>query len=216
MFKLPLFNPGYNFETGEDLNKRNREYRELEDMYHIIENDFYPEIISEIDTSKNIIIITPNEYNFIKRNEFGKLDILATTDIELSSCRAIKDGMIKIINFIPKIKLIVPKGIEVTFTSPVENNYTEKIYCKNDIETRKHYKSRINDFLIYTRLDLDLYIDLHQMKRYKPILKIDFGQPLFSIGFNPIYYIGHPKVEKIEDIYWLKNDNLMQQCEDIF
>jgi hypothetical protein len=185
-------------------------------MYHIIENEFYPEIINEINPSKNIIILTPNQYNFIKRNDFGKLDILSTVDVELSSCRSIGDGMTKIINVIPKIKLIVPKGIEVTFTSSINNNYTEKIYCKNNIESRKYYKSEINDFLIYTRLDLDLYIDLHQMKRYKPMLKIDFGQPLFSIGFNPIYYVGNPIIEEIEAIYWLKNDNLMDQCEDLF
>jgi hypothetical protein len=221
-FKMPKIKPinsGYDIKTGEDRNKKVKQYRYFDDMYNIIEKDFYPEIIDQLNTDNNIIIITPNQYNFIKRNIFGKLDILASTDIDLSSCKSIDSGsgMNKVINYIPKIKIIVPKGVNVDFNSPYQNNYTNKIYTKIDIENRHNFKCEISDFLIYKKIFIDLYIDLHQMKRSSPLLKVKFGEPLFTISFSPIYYVGSSDdIDIIEEIYWIKNDELFNMCEDIF
>jgi hypothetical protein len=216
MIKFPLFLTGYDYSTGEDLNKKFKDYRYYDEMYHIIEDQFYPEIINKLNTNNNIIIITPKQYNFIKRNIFGKLDILTSSDIELSSCRSIEDGMTKIINYSPNIKIIFPKSVQVNFNSPYQNNYTSKIYTKIDVENRKHFKTEISDFLIYKKLIIDLYIDLHQMKRTNLLLKIKFGEPLFTITFSPIYYVGNSEIEKIKEIYWIKNDEFFNQCEDFF
>ncbi len=217
-FKIPKIQTGYDIETGEDKNKIIKQYRYLEDMYNIIEKDFYPEIIEELNTDNNIIIITPNQYNFIKRNIFGKLDILASKDIDLSNCRATDPGtgMNRVINYVPNIKIIIPKGINIDFSNPYQNNYTNKVYTKFDIENRHNFKSEISDFLIYSKIYIDLYIDLHQMKRSSPLLRVKFGDPLFTISFNPIYYVGNSNITEIDEIYWIKNDELFKMCEDIF
>ena len=199
-----------------DVNKSYRQYRKFKDMYYIIEKEFYPELINEIDIARSIVIVTPNNYNFIRRNEFGKLDVLASKIINLSNCASINDFFIKQVNCLPKIKVLVPKGIELSIDRP-DNNYTNIIYPKFEYESRQHHKSNIVDYLIYKRMELDIYIDTKQFKKTNPLYQIKFDQALFTMVFRPICYVGNVDPSpSINEIYWIKNDELYKTFEDTF
>lgn len=210
-----MFNIGHDYNKV-DINKYNKQFRKFKDMYYIIENEFYPELVNEIDIAKSIVICTPNNYNFIRRNKFGKLDILASVEINLSNCYSINE-YIKRFNCVPKIKLLVPKDIEVYIDKP-DNNFTNMIYPSITVEERKHHKSDIIDYLVYKRIELDIYIDINQLKRRNSLYIIKYDQPIFNISFKPICFVGsiNPVSSINNEIYWIKNDELFKTFEDTF
>ena len=210
-----MFNTGYDYENNVDINKTYRQYRRFKDMYYIIEKEFYPELINEIDLGHSIIISSPNQYNFIRRNRFGKLDVLASQDINLSTCASVNEYLKKF-NCVPKIKVMVPKGIELNIENP-NNNYTNTIYSNFNTEFRKHHKSNINDRLIYDRMEFDIYVDVKQFLKTNPTYLIKFDIALFTMSFNPMCYVGSvDHVNEVNDIYWIKNDELFRTFEDTF
>ena len=211
-----MFNTGYDYENDLDVNKFYRKYRRFKDMYYIIEKEFYPELINEIDLARSIVIVSPNQYNFIRRNRFGKLDVLASQNINLSNCASVNEYFLKKVNCIPKIKVLVPKGIELSIEKP-NNNYTNIIYPNFDTEFRKHHKSNINDYLLYSRMEFDIYIDTKQFLKTNPSHQIRFDVALFTMSFRPMCYVGSvDQVNQIDDIYWIKNDELFKTFEDTF
>jgi len=197
-------------------NKTYRQYRRFKDMYYIIEKEFYPEILDEIDITQSVVIITPNQYNFIRRNHFGKLDVLASQQINLSSCASINEFFLKKVTCFPKIKLLIPKDIELSVDKP-NNNYTNMIYPTFDIDVRKHHKSNITDYLVYKKMEFDIYIDTKQFLKTNPSYNIKFDVALFTMTFRPICYVGsNDNADPVNNVYWIKNDELFKTFEDTF
>jgi len=185
-----------------------------EDMYHKIKESFHPEMVDEFNVQSNIIIAGPENYNNIKRDEFGDLRINIDKKTDISNCKIINNHAV--LYFFPKIKILFPKGVNVNFNIPNDINYVWKCYGNHTILHRHSTDAVIPDYHIYKQLVFIMYIDINQMKQSKNILTINNNTSLISMNFTPKYFIGAPEFTHIDNVYFVQNDEFVQNLDDIY
>ena len=210
----------FNYKLNLELNKKDFpliKYKEKEvmDKFNIIEDSFVPEMVDILfDVNEDIIIVSPNEYRYLNRNEFGKLDILTNRKLDISNCEIVNGyGLLK---FRPKIKILVPKGVSLTFECPYKHNYIFKIYDDNSVTTRYSINKNIPDYYLYTDLNFSLYVDLVRLRKLKKVMTIDFGTPIITMNFQHMYFIGSNEYTNINNVYWIRNDEFIKNFESTY
>ena len=198
----------YHKKTFPKFNKKG------DDMFYILEDSFEPEMVHNFDLQNNIIITGPNGYKHIKRNEFGNLDITTDKKLDISNCQIIQEHAV--LNFYPKIKMLVPKGAKVTFEIPEDFNYIWKYYQDHTYVHRHTIDEHIPDYHVYLKLIFTVFIDLKRLKKMKNVLTINKGTPIVSMSFTPKYHIGSGEFAHINNVYFIRNDEFVQKFEEIF
>lgn len=214
---VPIFDERLPIELALLINIEEPDYSiKEENMFETLdERDDLSDIKNIIDPSKNIIISTPLNQNIIKRNTIGTISILNHTDINLGNGKLLTNNM-AILEFIPKIKIITPKGIYLKFESPPLSQYHLKSYNNYQIIDR-HEEDEIPSYLIYQNFNILQYIDLDQFKKInnKTLLLKQYTELLECI-FYPIYFAGSHTFPNIETFYWIKNDEIYNTLDDIY
>lgn len=193
----------------------NTDERNNMDAFNIIEDEFQPDMVNSVfDPKSNIILVTPNDYRYLKRNKFGNIDILTDKKLNISNCEIINHSAV--LTFRPKLKILIPRGIKLDCMSSTENNYLSHYFLNYDLFARYGQNEKIPDYYIYTNLRFTLYIDLKRLRSIKNVMTIGFGETLINMSFSPTYFIGCPDVTNVDNVYWVRNDEFMEQFEMTF
>ena len=205
-YKLDLF---INQREFPIINKRKKI-----NMYHKIKESFTPEMVDVFNVNSNIIIAGTEKNNNIQRDEFGNLNINSDRKVDISNCQVINEYAV--FYFFPKIKILFPKGINLNFEIPHDVNYIWKHYQDHTILHRHSIDDIIPDYHIYKQLIFILYIDIKRLKKVKNVLTINKGQSLISMNFTPKYIIGSPEFTNIDNVYFIQNNEFVQNLDDIY
>ena len=182
------------------------------DTFNIIEDSFMPEMVNTMfNVNEDIIIACPNGYRYLKRNKLGGIDILTDKKLDVSNCQMVNDC--GILNFRPKVKILVPKGIDLKFESPINSNYHFHLYNDSEITARYSINKVIPDYYLYTNLNFSIYVDLKRLRKVKKVMTIDFGEPIITMSFYPKYFIGSSEFIEIRNVYWVRNDEFIKNFE---
>jgi len=213
---LDLINYGKDYDLILEYNKR--PFPEVnqkgEDMYHNLETDFSPEMVGTFNVNTNIIIAGPNKYNYVKRNKFGGLDLLSDKKVDVSNCPL--QGDHALLTFMPKIKLLYPKGVKLCFDLPVEVNYCGNVFHNHTISHNFSTSDEVPDYHVYNKFYFVVCVDLKRLKKYKNVLTINEGFPIISLYFTPKYFVGDVEFAQIDNIYYIKNDEFLQNFDKIY
>jgi len=207
----------FDYELNLELNKKdfpiiNHKEGDYMDTFNIIEDSFMPEMVeSMFDVNNNIIMACPNGYRYLRRNKFGKIDILTDRKLDVSNCEIINEC--GVLNFRPKVKILVPKGVGLKFEAPFESSYHYHLYSDCDVTARYSVNKEIPDYHLYTNLRFSVYIDLKRLRRIKNVMTIVFGEPIVTMNFYPMYFIGNTEFAHIGDTYWVRNDEFVKNFE---
>lgn len=191
------------------INKKRRS-----DMYHIIEDTYTPELIDILDITSSIIIAAPNEYNNIKRDEFGNLNITTDRKIDVSNLQIINENAV--LYFFPKIKVLYPKGLSLDFKIPYDTNFIWNFYHDHQIVHRHSTDDTIPDYHIFTKLSFAVYIDIKRLKKMKNVLTVNKGTSIVSMSFSPKYYVGDPEFANISNVYLIRNNEFVKNLDDMY
>lgn len=186
-----------------------------EDMFHNLEDSFTPEMVQTFNIDTSIILAAPNKYNYVKRNTFGGIDLLADKKLDVSNCPIVNNDH-AILTFIPKIKLLYPKGVKLDFEFPVDDSYSARMYHSHSIYHKYTTDENIPDYHIYNKLYFTVHVDLKRIKKVKNVLTLGLGTPIVSMYFSPKYFIGEPQFASIENVYFIKNDEFVKTFDQIF
>ena len=172
-------------------------------MFKIIDiQNYYPELIYDIDLQQDIVILTQDDYKYFKKNQFGKIDLLTNKRIDLSICNIINEFGIYYFN--PKMKLLLPYFVDLKF----ENNNFVNYFKLN-------YLHEFKKFHLYSNFNFELYMDLNYISKKKNSSVLDYGSVLLSMNFIPYYNVNYEDINDIRDVYLIRNSELLNQIEDI-
>lgn len=169
--------------------------------YILIQED--PDILSQIDPKKNIIICEQTDKNII-HYENKIIYIRNHLPIEFFSHKIISQSLVY--NLTLYVKFSLPIGITLNFREAEKKKpFINKIY-DNYNEIKKYETHNIID-----NMDFTLYLD---KDRLKGITKLPGNQNLMSIDF--IYPVLNDDDLYIENIYHIKNNFVFQKFVDHF
>ena len=193
------------------------EFEREPNMFHMLKEKEAIEFSKQTtNTANNIIICTPSEEAVIKRTIDGSLSLINVMDINLSGVKTLISGL-SVVSFMPKVKVLVPRGLKVSFNNPLKTPYHNKLYTHVDVVQREvDVDDRIPEYLIYQGLRFEIYIDVDQLKKYNKTIVIKKGTEMVDLEFRPIYYIGATNFPNIDGTWLLQNTELYNTFDTMF
>ncbi len=186
-------------------------------LQRINDDNFDPDIISEIDMSKNIIICTPSNNNIINENIDGSISICNTHKHNLTA-QIIEQNNYVHLQIHPKIKMSIPKGIIPEFVEPIDKPYIFKVYkkidCYQNYETENEFNlsSSTPNYLSWQNFNLDVVIDAKKLIKTKKILELSEREKILTFYFKYIYFPGSTqKIPEILNTYYIQHNELYNQ-----
>lgn len=199
-----------------ELNKKEKQYKEYDAMFEIIKDDKAVDILrAGIDLESNIVICIEGDENLIERRFNGSLDFKTNRDCDLSNSRVINQ-VFSVQEFNPRLKICVPKGIEMSVRKPIVNEYINTMYAFFNIIERKHIEKKIPGYVIYNNFKTTSYFDLGQFKKRASTLMFKKYSVIFNMAFHPIYFMGSHTFPNLEKVYQIQNTEVFKNFEEIF
>ena len=212
---FPMFPNRLPLELAMAVNIKEPEIKRIPNMFNVLDEIESAEISELIDPTTNIVLVTPSDDKSIKRTIDGSLSIVAVNGINLSSCKTLINSL-SVLPIVPRLKVIVPRGIRLDFETPVTSSYYNKIYKYIKIEQRANDENETPEYMIYHDLSFTIHIDLAQLKIVNKVINIKPDTELIDLKFSPVYYIGSPNFPNIEQTVLIKNTEVFSKLEEIF
>lgn len=216
-FIFPMFENRLPLDLSMELNAENKQFERNPDMFEILNEKDCAEITEKVDPNTNIVLCTPTEEEILKRNTNGSLSIITTNNINLSTMKSLINSLLSF-PFTPKLKILVPSGINLNFKEPISSPYHNTFYKKINIESRSWAESdcEIPEYMIYNDLSFTIYFDLDQLKKHQKVVTLLKDTPLLNLEFLPIYYVGSTKFPNISKTTWIRSKEVYDKFEEIF
>lgn len=176
-----------------------------------------PEILNEIDKTKNIIFCTPPTDSCIIESQMPDIaSIILTHDMNLSNASPISQNVITV-DYKPRIKISYPAGLKLNITEPGSKEITGGIFDNMFTTMDTYYcqsipnqKSEDFDHIIVENLILTLYIDVIQMRKKTNGIYLKKDVPIAEAYFS--WYIQTKNdFPQIQNIYIVKDLYLYQE-----
>lgn len=200
-----------------NLNQKFIKNKEFEpNMFEILKSEESVELVQQkIDPLTNIIVCTSENGEKITRKPEGSLSFLSNRTIDLTNTKFINQ-VFAVVNYVPEIKVSIPKGIKLGIEEPEESSFHNKIYTDPKKIHKRENEESVPGHIIYNKFYLTLYLDLYKLRQKTSTLTFHTGNPLFEMSFYPIYHVGSHEFALLDNIYWIENDEIFKNFNDIF
>lgn len=152
----------------------------------------FSDTISNIDFNKSIVLCTNTYEKNIIYDKSCRVSFISVHPIPFTNYTTINE--FTLFDYVPKVKICHPIGVNVNFIEPYDMPYYNKIYTLND----RSFNSKC---ILHSKVRTIIYLDRAIFKHTKKPLAIPKNKMILSLDFS--YNIN--ATEQIENIYYIQD-----------
>lgn len=209
-----------------EINKKPRGYhRKQTNMFKRVDTvEDLPDHLENIDLSRNIILCTPSKLGLFKYNIDGTISLNLDREENLSATKITRDGTVGIIEYFPKLKIIVPQGIKLNIDSPsFQFCFFDKIYpsCKMfyqgaiDEDSKEKAFNELPPYVAMTDFQITFHIDLLRLREKRGSFLLKKGQSVANLYFVELPHF-REFGQELEKIIYLRDTEVFDTFLDVF
>ena len=191
----------------------------------IVDNDLLtPEYLTSLDKKKNIIIVTPSEFDTVSEI-CSQTDIFKVhTDYQINLANNIEIISPNLLSttIYPKFKISLPAGIKINFISP--NSYLNPMDAGNVFQNTYITFNALHNYegddekitnVVFTDFKFTLYVDVIELRKHTTQLVLPKGFTISQMFFS--WYIQTAvSIPMVENIILIKHSTIYETFSGIF
>jgi len=190
----------------------------------LIDKNNFPEDLTKIDLSKDVVFVSPENQNILRWNSDGRISVVSTDNLNVSMLKQTSYPNTREIKRRINIKMSFPSGLYPLFQTPKNNSYMRVCpyytsYAGYKIDEMLDYREKnfqiLTSDVSYFMLE-DFYIklifDLMLIKDENPQQVMNDKNPLFEILITTVYSARQFPV--VGDVYYICNDYVYEDFKN--
>ena len=197
ILKFDVLIERFNYLECLELNKKKLSPTSYRMVNKITTQEEIDSFINNTNYRDFIVFCIPDDpkfENIIKFNVDGSLSICLDNDLNLTNYKLV-NNIINITNISSKIKISIPRGINLKFDSPNYINYINSIGYEctkvSVIDKEEITDNTILNNNIFEDILFEIFIDVNKFKNVHKTLLLKKDSEIINLIFTPIFVLGN-------------------------